>query len=85
MLQDAGLDVVERGSRISVIEWPDAELAWRALSSTGPAVPALRRGDPEALRRDVLAAIEPCRDRRGIYRLRNDHQFVIGRRPADAR
>jgi SAM-dependent methyltransferase len=83
MLEDAGLDVLERGCRISVIEWPDADLAWRALSSIGPAVPALRHGDREALRRDVLAAIEPCRDRRGVYRLRNDHQFVIARRPTD--
>ncbi len=81
MLRDAGFDVVERGSRVSTIEWPDADTAWRAVTSTGPAVPALRHGDRDALRRDVLAAIEPCRDHRGVYRLRNDHQFVIARRP----
>jgi hypothetical protein len=64
-----------------VIEWPDAELAWRALASLGPAVPALRRDDTEVLRREVLAALEPCRDATGIYRNRSDHQFVIARKP----
>jgi len=77
MLEASGFSVVERGSRTSVIEWPDADLAWRALSSTGPAVPALRHAGAEKVRRAVLTAIEPCRDDRGIYRFRNDHQFVI--------
>ena len=80
MLAGSGFDVIEHGRRISTMEWPDAELAWRALSSTGPAVPALRHGDREALRRDVLAAIDSCRDHRGVYRFRNDHRFVIARR-----
>jgi len=81
MLERSGFEVVERGRRISVVEWPDAEIAWRALSSVGPAVPALRFGDVDAIRSDVLAAIEHCRDDRGIYRFRNDHQFVIARKP----
>jgi SAM-dependent methyltransferase len=80
MLASAGFEVLESGRRVSTIEWPDAELAWRALSSAGPAVPALRHGDRAALRREVLAAIEPCRDDRGIYRCRNDHRFVVARR-----
>jgi SAM-dependent methyltransferase len=82
MLEASGFEVEARGQRVSMIEWPDAELAWRALSSIGPAVPALRHGVREDLRRDVLAAIEPCRDERGIYRFRNDHQYVIARKPA---
>jgi SAM-dependent methyltransferase len=80
MLETAGFAVIERGQRTSVIEWPDDELAWRALSSVGPAVPALAHGDVDAIRHDVLAALEPCRDTRGIYRFRNDHHFVIARR-----
>ncbi|MGH9139256.1 MAG: class I SAM-dependent methyltransferase [Acidimicrobiales bacterium] len=80
MLIDAGFEIVERGSRVSTVEWADANLAWRALSSTGPAVPALDHSDPEILRRDVLAAIDHCRDDSGIYRFRNDHQYVIARR-----
>jgi SAM-dependent methyltransferase len=82
MLLASGFEIVERGQRVSLIEWPDAEIAWRALSSVGPAVPALRNGDIDAIKRDVLAAIEPCLDERGIYRFRNDHQFVIAQKPA---
>jgi hypothetical protein len=82
MLAGSGFDVQERGRRVSTIEWPDADLAWRALSSGGPAFAALQHGDPEAVRTDVLAALAPCRDRHGGYRLRGDHQFVIARKPA---
>ena len=81
MLTEGGFELVERGARVSMIEWPDAELAWRALSSVGPAVPALRHTDPEIIKDDVLAAIEQCRDSRGVYRFQNDHHFVIARKP----
>ena len=81
MLEATGFEVVERGSRISTIEWPDAEIAWRAVTSMGPAVPALTHGDVDAIKREVLDALESCRDDRGIYRFRNDHQFVIARKP----
>ena len=77
MLIDAGFEVVERGSRVSNIEWADADLAWRALSSCGPAVPALDNSDHADVRRDVLAAIDHCRTPSGMYRFRNDHQYVI--------
>ncbi len=80
MLTDSGFDVLERGARVSVVEWPDADLAWRALSSTGPAVPALRSTDHAIVRQDVLEAIDHCRDERGAYRFRNDHQFVIAQK-----
>ncbi|HUF99158.1 MAG TPA: class I SAM-dependent methyltransferase, partial [Ilumatobacter sp.] len=73
MLTDAGFDIVERGGRVSTIEWPDAELAWRGLSSVGPAVPALRHSGSAAVKESVLEAIEHCRDERGVYRFRNDH------------
>ena len=66
---------------ISTLEWPDEETAWRALSSVGPAVPALEAVGPE-----VAAAAGRRGDRArcgtpGIYRFRNDQQFVIARRP----
>ncbi|MEO8696042.1 MAG: methyltransferase domain-containing protein [Acidimicrobiales bacterium] len=80
MLNTSGFVVEQRDRRVSVSEWPDAELAWRALSSMGPAVPALINGDVDAVKRDVLAVIESCRDEQGIYRLRNDHTYVIARK-----
>jgi len=80
MLQAAGFTVEQRDRRVSVIEWPDAELAWRALSSLGPAVPALINGDADAVKRDILAVAEARRDAQGIFRFRNDHDFVIARK-----
>jgi SAM-dependent methyltransferase len=77
MLEDAGFRVLERGGRVQTIEWPDADIAWRAMASSGPIVPALAHPDQEGLRRDILAALEPCRDRHGVYRFRNNQQFVI--------
>ena len=81
MLEASGFSVLERGSRVSTMEWPDADIAWRAVSSVGPAVPALRSNDPAVLRDAVLAALEPCRDPRGVYRTRSDHQFVVATKP----
>jgi hypothetical protein len=81
MLASSGFTVLERGSRTAMIEWPDAEIAWRAISSLGPAVPALRSNDPLVLKREVLDALEPCRAAHGIYRTRSDHQFVTARKP----
>lgn len=83
MLTDSGFEVLERGRRVSVIEWPDPDIAWRAISSVGPAVPALRHSDVDVVRNAVLEALQTCRDERGIYRFRNDHQFVIARKHAE--
>ena len=80
MLTSAGLEVLHRGSRISTLEWPDAETAWRALASIGPAVPALRHVGADALRPQVLEALEACRDDLGMYRFHNDQQYVIARK-----
>lgn len=80
MLAAAGFTVLGRDHRVSTIEWPDADTAWRALSSLGPAVPALEHVGAEALRPLVLDALESCRDVHGIYRLRSEQQFVIAER-----
>jgi hypothetical protein len=63
------------------MEWPDAELAWRALSSLGPAVPALRTGDVTTIKREVLEVLENSRDGRGMYRTLSDHHFVVASKP----
>jgi SAM-dependent methyltransferase len=80
MLTSSGFVVLERGSRVSIIEWPDEEIAWRAISSLGPAVPALRTNDVSRLKREVLDALTPLRDAGGIYRNRSEQQFVIARK-----
>jgi SAM-dependent methyltransferase len=81
MLTDAGFTSIERHQQISVLEWPDPEIAWRAVSSVGPAVPALRHAGTDVVKAGVLEALARCRDARGIYRFRNDHQLVVARRP----
>jgi SAM-dependent methyltransferase len=81
MLVAAGFVVTERGARVSVVEWPDSDVAWRAVSSIGPSVPALQGPDADVVRRQIMDALEAGRDERGIYRLRSDHQFVIARKP----
>ncbi|MEU5877002.1 methyltransferase domain-containing protein [Spirillospora sp. NPDC047279] len=81
MLVNAGFEVLEQGRCVSTIEWPDPDTAWRALASTGPAVPALRHGDPAEIKQEVLTAIAPCRDENGIYRFRNDHRYALAKAP----
>ena len=81
MMDAAGFEIIERGARVSCIEWPDGEIAWRAVSSIGPAVPALECGDVDVIRSEVMAALDGCRGPSGIYRFRNDHQFVIAAKP----
>jgi SAM-dependent methyltransferase len=80
MLETAGFQVTERGGRESTMEWPDDDTAWRALSSIGPAVPALENVGEAVLRPQVMEAMADIRDRHGIYRFRNDHQYVIARK-----
>jgi len=80
MLEAAGFETIERGTRLSTLEWPDEEIAWRALRSIGPIVPALRGSDPDAVRRDALAAIEHCRRDDGGYRFENVQCFVVARK-----
>ena len=82
MLESVGFEVAERDSRVSTVEWLDDETAWRALTSLGPALPALEHVGPEVLRPLVMDALSELRDGHGIYRFRNDHQFVIARKPS---
>ena len=82
MLESTGFEVLERGGRTSTVEWPDADTAWRAISSVGPAVPALENVGADVLRPQVMESVETLKDRHGIYRFCNDQQFVIARKPS---
>ena len=77
MLEAAGFEIIRRDHRLSVLEWPDEETAWRAISSVGPAVPALEHVGAEVLRPLVLETLASCRDDCGIYRFLNRQEFVI--------
>lgn len=81
MLAGAGFEVLERGSRLSTLEWPDADTAWRAISSAGPAVPALEAVGDDVLRPQVMAVLDELVDDHGIYRFRNDQEYVVAVKP----
>lgn len=81
MLAAVGFDVTHRDGRTSVLEWADAETAWRAVASVGPAVPALREVGASVLQPQIMKVLEPLRDSHGIYRFRNDLQYVIATKP----
>ena len=61
LLADAGFHVLDAGTVTSVSEFPDAEVAYRALASTGMMYPLTQSGDEAALRAssmEVLGAQE---------------------------
>lgn len=80
MLARAGFEVAERGQRLSVLEWPDGDIAWRALRSIGPVVPALSSADEAAIKASALEALEHCRTPYGAYRFQNAQEYVVARR-----
>ncbi len=61
LLGDAGFHGLDSGTVTSVSEFPDAEVAYRALASTGMMYPLTQSGDEAALRAssmDVIGAEE---------------------------
>jgi len=80
MLARSGFEVVERGQRLSILEWPDGDVAWRALRSNGPVVPALANADEAAVKDAVLEALAHCRTPYGAYRFQNAQEYVVARR-----
>ncbi len=82
MLETAGFRMLERGMRESTVEWPDPDTAWRAVSSAGPAQPALEAVGAEVLRPQVMAFLDTLVDEHGLYRFRNDQEFVIAEKRA---
>ena len=68
LLAHAGLELVDRGTAEVVNEWPDLDLAVRALASGGPSWPALRSAGYERF----AEAIRPlCADGVGVRSARN--------------
>jgi hypothetical protein len=59
MLTSAGFVPRERGTVTVVNEWPDVEIAVRALASAGPSVPAIRKVGLDAFCAALREVIEP--------------------------
>ena len=81
MFAAAGLAVERRGTTRARFEWPDDDIAWRALRSPGVAAPSLAAVGEDELRARVLDAIAPFRAGDGSYVLENELTHLIGRMP----
>lgn len=84
MLETAGFGDIERGATSSVLEATSTDQMWRTLRSPGVVLPSLEHVGEDALRSQVLAAVEPFRAPDGSYRLVNELTHVIARKPASA-
>ncbi len=58
LLADAGFEVLDSGSVTSVSEFPDADVAYRALASTGMMYPLTESGDEAALRASCMEVLD---------------------------
>ena len=79
MLERAGLIAVERGTVESISEWPDPEVAWRAIAAIGPARMSIEHSGGAAVKAEVLAALEPFSSADTGVRLMSELAYVIAR------
>lgn len=82
MFAAAGLSVIERGTSTVVNEWPDVELAVRAMAAAGPSWPALHEHGFEKFRSAMVESIEPLAGDDGSVRIVSEFGWLIGERPA---
>jgi SAM-dependent methyltransferase len=80
--ETAGFVDVSRGATAAVLEFSDAEHAWRTLRSPGIVLPALELVGEDVLRKIVLESLAPFRANDGSYRLVNELTHAVGTKPA---
>jgi SAM-dependent methyltransferase len=76
--ETAGFVDVTRGATAAVLEFADADHAWRTLPSPGLVLPALQAVGEDALREIVLESLAPFRANDGSYRLVNELTDAVG-------
>jgi SAM-dependent methyltransferase len=81
MLADAGLEFAARGAAQVVNEWPDVDLAVRALASGGPSWPALQAVGYDRFAEAMREAIRPLFTEGLGVRIVSEFGWVIGRVP----
>ncbi len=81
MLADTGLEFVDRGAAQVINEWPDLDLAARALASAGPSWPALRRAGYDRFAEAVREAIRPMYTPGLGVRIISEFGWIMGRVP----
>ncbi len=81
MLADAGLEFVDRGAAQVVNEWPDLDLAARALASSGPAWPALQAAGYDRFAEAISEAFRPLYTEGAGVRVASEFGWIVGRVP----
>jgi SAM-dependent methyltransferase len=79
MLEKARLVPVERGAVASISEWPDSELAWRAIAAIGPAWASIEHSGEAVVKAEVLTALGPFTTEDAGVRLISELGYVIAR------
>lgn len=81
MLADAGLEFADRGAAQVINEWPDLDLAARALASAGPSWPALRRAGYDRFAEAIRETIRPMYTPGLGVRIISEFGWIMGRVP----
>ncbi len=81
MLADAGLQFTARGTAQVVNEWPDLDLAVRALAASGPSWPALQSAGYDRFAEVVGAAIRPLYAEGLGVRIVSEFGWIVGQVP----
>jgi SAM-dependent methyltransferase len=81
MLADAGLEFADRGATQVVNEWPDLDLALRAIAAAGPSWPALNEVGYERFTDAMREAIRPLYTEGLGVRIISEFGWILGRVP----
>jgi len=81
MLADAGLELVDRSATEVINEWPDLDLAVRAMASAGPSWPALEAVGYDRFDAAVREAFRPLYAEGTGVRIVSEFGWVVGRVP----
>ena len=76
LLEQAGLQAEDIGEIASTFEWVDSETAWKAISSAGPTVMAVRYAGEEKVKQVALDSLASFRTSTGGYREENTFRYV---------
>jgi SAM-dependent methyltransferase len=79
MLADAGLEFVDRGTAQVLNEWPDLDLAVRALAAAGPSLPALEQVGYDRFAEALREAIRPLWTEGLGVRIVSEFGWIMGR------
>ena len=81
MLETAGLRLDSRGSVTVWAEWPDLDIAVRALAAAGPSQPAITHSGRDQFAAELRKALAPLEDEDIGLRLSNEFGYATSTRP----